>query len=179
MIRALLHWITDRLSPPRVIFDRSGVTPYLSRWYLTARPKMPDGSEPFANGQVRPGIEWPEGVGVYLHRFHQSDDDSALHNHPWRWAISLVLAGGYEEERRWGSQVFRRIVKPFTINVIRDSDFHRVDLCEHDAWSLFIAGPKISSWGFWDRYTNEFVEWREFITRKRGEGWQNQRPGEA
>lgn len=180
MIRSALRWLTDRLSPPRVIYDRDGLSPYLSRWYLTASPTMPDGSSPFANGQPKPGVEWPTGnFGIYLHQFHRSDDDLALHNHPWRWALSFILVGGYREERRWGTQVIRRDVKPFSFNFIRGSDFHRVDLHERDAWSIFIVGPKISSWGFWDRHTGEFVEWREFITRKRGEGWQNARPGEA
>lgn len=173
MIRAALHWLTAVIDPPRVIFDRLGVSPYLSRWYLTSKPTMPDGSNPFADGQTREGIQWPQGnFGVYLHRFHRSDEDQALHNHPWRWALSFVLAGGYREERRFGNQVVQRDVKPLSFNFIRDVDFHRVDLYEHDCWSLFVVGPKISSWGFWDRKTRAFVPWREFITQLRGEGWQ-------
>ena len=35
------------------------------------------------------------GIGVYLHRFHRPDIDQHLHNHPWRWAASLILNGSY------------------------------------------------------------------------------------
>lgn len=172
-IRRALEAIEPILPPPRVIFDRAGLSPYLSRYYLTARPTMPDGSEPFRNGQVREGAEWPNGpIALYLHRFHRSDEDLALHNHPWRWAVSLILTGGYSEERRIGNRVVRRSVLPLTLNFISADDFHRVDLFEEDAWTLFLSGPKASSWGFWDRRTGEYVPWREFITRLRGEGWQ-------
>lgn len=182
MIRALLSSLVERclravephLPRPRIIFDRAGVSPYLSRYYLTGRPRMPDGSAPFAAGQARPGILWPSGpIAVYLHRFHRGDEDKALHNHPWRWALSLVLTGGYSEERRVGGAfVVQHIVRPLSFNWIGHDDFHRVDLLEADCWTLFISGPKVSSWGFWDRHTGEFIPWREFITRKRGEGWQ-------
>lgn len=37
---------------------------------------------------------------VYLHCFHRSDEDRDLHNHPWDKSVSLVLWGGYVEERR-------------------------------------------------------------------------------
>ena len=41
----------------------------------------------------------PVGYQVYLHRFVASDPGRGLHNHPWNRAISLVLAGQYEEIR--------------------------------------------------------------------------------
>ena len=48
--------------------------------------------------------------------------------------------------------------------VIHDHDtFHRVDLLEDDAWSHFLVGPKTKSWGFWDRVTGQYTEWREFF----------------
>ena len=34
MIRTILRTLVEYLDPPRVIHDRSGVSPYLSRWYL-------------------------------------------------------------------------------------------------------------------------------------------------
>ncbi len=60
-----------------------------------------------------------------------------------------------------------RTVRPFTINVIRADDYHRVDLLEADAWSLFVAGPKTTGWGFWERDTGIVTPWREFIARRR------------
>ena len=45
----------------------------------------------------------------------------------------------------------------------------RVELLEEDAWSIFIVGPKIASWGFWCRRTHDFTPWREFLARKQCE----------
>lgn len=176
MIRRFLQHITHAWLPPaRVIFDREGKDPYLSRWYLLGRPTMADGSEPFnETGQPREGIVAAAGLGIYLHRFHKGDGSAELHNHPWEWALSFVLAGGYSEERindfgsaACGSMVRRRHVGPGSVNLLLSGDFHRVDLYEHDAWSLFVTGPKFQGWGFLDRVTFEFVGWREYIAKVR------------
>jgi hypothetical protein len=164
------------LGEPRVIRDRTGVSPYLSRYYLRGRPYMMDGSSPY-NDSGNPKVDaiFPQGIGVYIHRFHQSDGDSALHNHPWRWAISLILAGGYREERRTSTsektgdrwwekhsvEVFE--YRPGDINVLTSETFHRVDLFEDEAWSLFVVGPKFSHWGFWNRASQEMTPWRTFL----------------
>jgi hypothetical protein len=183
VLRRVVEWFASRLPPPRVIYDREGKSPYLSRYYLLGRPTMADGSEPFGpDGSPKVDSIWSEGIGVYLHKFHRGDSDEALHSHPWIWSRSLVLVGGYVEERRVKTNgqasrfrfqlVNRRIVRPFTWNKIDADDFHRVDLIEKDCWSLFIAGPKTGkSWGFWDRWTGRFLPWRDFITQVRGKGW--------
>lgn len=172
LLRERLEWWTsERMRRPRIIHNREGTDNYLSRFYLRGAPRMPDGSEPFdEHGDPRPGIIESElrHPHVYLHRFHRSDADGELHNHPWQWAIAIVLVGGYSEERRDpGGGVYRRLVTPGTINFIRHNDFHRVDLLEHDAWSLFITGPRVQDWGFWSRVTKEYTPWREFINRVR------------
>lgn len=175
--------IVPRIHEPRIIYDRDGKTPYLSRYYITQRPRMADGSDPFEAGQLRKGVIWPDApFGLFLHYFHRGDDDKSLHNHPWRWACSFILAGGYSEERRGQPMpnskgryyVENRVVPPLSFNFIKGTDFHRVDLIDEErgAWSLFLVGPKITTWGFWDRHTGEFVGWREFISRKRGDSWQ-------
>lgn len=172
LMRRLLSRLVAHLDPPRVIYDRAGVSPYLSRYYVFGAPKADDGQPVFNEfGNPRPGITWNDRtgpLGVYIHKFHRGDDDDQLHNHPWSWSISLILAGGYREERRMGRFVYERIVKPLHLNFIAGDDYHRVDLLEKDAWSLFIAGPRVSSWNFWDRHTGETTPWRQFIARKRG-----------
>jgi hypothetical protein len=92
--------------------------------------------------------------------------DRELHAHPWSWALSFIIAGGYSEERREFDKVTRREVPPLSFNFIRQSDFHRVDLIENDCWTLFLIGPKTKSWGFWDRETRVYTPWREFLARK-------------
>lgn len=84
-----LHWLAPRLfGNARVIFDRAGGSPYLSRWYVFGSPKASDGLPVFdAMGNPRAGITWDERtgpVGIYLHKFHRGDDDPECHNHPWR-----------------------------------------------------------------------------------------------
>ncbi len=160
--------MASKLGNPRVIRDGDGVSPYLTRHYLIGSPKMPDGSCPFdCYGDMRPGAEWSGSFGLYLHRFHRSDSGGELHNHPWRWSCSLILAGGYIEERRRGGGVEKRVVLPGDFNYIGHDDFHRVDLIESDVWTLFLVGPKVSSWGFWERVTGAFVPWRQFLDEKR------------
>lgn len=171
MLRRLLERLAARLPPPRVIFDRAGISPYLSRYYLLGAPTMPDGSHSFQDdGTQKPGAVWGNrSFGVYLHQFHRGDDDIELHNHPWKWAVSLILVGGYVEMRRLrdSSVVVTRTIKQMRLNFIGQNDFHRVILHNGEAWTLFIAGPKVASWGFWNRSTGQFTHWREFINRKR------------
>lgn len=159
--RKLLEEVSGGLGEPRVIYDREGGSPYLSRWYpLGQRDRDED-----ENVVSRPP------VNLFLHRFHRSDDDGALHSHPWQWGLSLILAGGYLEERRVGDQVIQRRVMPGEFNWIGPDDFHRVDLLEADAWTLFVAGPRKSDpeeWHFWDRERLERVSWKLFIAEKRG-----------
>ncbi len=150
--------VVARHLPKRVIHRDEG-DEYLERYYVCGR------SPPYPNIYSR----WPHTIlgflpTVYLHRFVRSDEDRELHNHPWA-AISLILAGGYREERRVGDGVTSRIWKPGQINHIGANDFHRVDLLEKDAWTLFITGEKAQSWGFWSRDTDEFVHWREHMAR--------------
>lgn len=181
-MRELLNAFVRVLPDPRVIYDREGGSPYLSRWYLLGAKPDEDAK---LKGQVVFKETWASRLpfNVYLHRFHRSDDDGALHSHPWTWAVSLVLVGGYGEERRQGDQVITRTVLPMTINFLRGDDFHRVDLIEHDAWSLFVVGPKASTWYFWDRTRKQRAHWRAFVQAKRGmipdAGWQDDQREDA
>jgi hypothetical protein len=174
MFSRTLHRLAALLGSPRIIYDRAGVSPYLSRWYLLGAPKASDGKPVFnSTGNPRDGITWNDRKGpvaIYLHKFHRGDDDEETHNHPWLWSVAIILSGGYYEYRLGNdNQLHRRTFLPGMINLIRGNDFHRVDLVGNESWSLFIAGPRVSSWGFWDRKERRCVPWREFIARKRGQ----------
>jgi hypothetical protein len=165
VLRSWCEKAVTYLPSPRVIRDREGKNPYLSRHYLTGGPRMEDGSNPFeANGDPKRDIVWGKRgpIGIYLHKFHQGDDAGELHNHPWKWAFSVVLAGGYSEERRQGDKVIRRRVAPLSLNFILGSTYHRVDLYERDAWTIFVVGKKVTGWGFWNRDTSLFTPWQLF-----------------
>jgi hypothetical protein len=93
----LLYWISSLL-PCRLINNGNGR--YLERYYL---------------GTIG-------GRRYYLHQFLGSDEDCGPHSHKWRNAWSIVLAGWYWEELRWGTRKVR------WFNWITPDTFHRVVL---------------------------------------------------
>jgi hypothetical protein len=142
--------------------------PYIT---IPAPDKLPYLTRYFIMGKERPGIN------VFLHHFHQSDldrspenDSLLLHNHTWKNSVSLILFGGYSEERRVGKSlaVIRREFKPGSVNHISNKDFHRVDLFGKDGWSLFITSKRATKdarWSFWDRETKVETDAEEMIKR--------------
>lgn len=96
---------------------------------------------------------WP---GLYLHHIAQADADRALHNHPWAWAESWILSGGYLEERTHGK--FWR--SPGDAVALRASTYHRIALVKPGTWTLFRHGPACASWGF--HVDGVHVDWKEY-----------------
>lgn len=103
--------------------------PYIRRWRVIPRNRF---------------------FNVYLHNFLRSDDDRAVHDHPWM-NCSILLRGAYWEclpdgsapLRAQGDIVFRRSGRMA----------HRVELLnvgegEIPCWTLFITGPQYREWGF-------------------------------
>lgn len=118
MMRRLLMWLSDRL-PAREIKHQG--ERYLERYYVAT-----------LFGYWR----------VYLHRFVGSDPDG-LHSHPWRWGLTVILAGWYLEQRRFGHRVVR------WFGLVNGDTFHRVIKPEGaDVWTLFIHSPRVMNWGF-------------------------------
>jgi hypothetical protein len=123
--------------------------PYLLRWWLIPRNR-------FCN--------------VYLHRFLRSDDDRALHDHPW-CNLSVLLDGAYYEHLPQGL----RMRHPGQVVCRRPTARHRVELVRQYLYSvedrshsrelpvltLFVTGPKVREWGFWCR--QGFVHWKDFV----------------
>lgn len=149
-----IRWLATKL-PRRDIVGEDGVL-YLTRYRIFG---------------WMPGSRW-KGPSLYLHRFHIPDQDLAPHNHPWRWAVSWVLTGGYTEERLvpslhpYASYIESRDLMPGRMNIIQHSDYHRVARLHGETWTLFLVGPKATSWGFYVMGRGH-VEWRERL-RERG-----------
>lgn len=146
-----------RLKPRRLPDEVIGGTtnPYLERWHI-CRNKF---------------------FNIYLHHVIRSDDDRALHDHPW-WNVSIVLQGGYYEEvpvipgmyaygwrhtkKTWrgvGSVIYRKALS-----------IHRLIISPYapkETWTLFITGPKIREWGFW--CPSGWKHWRVFCNVPVGE----------
>jgi len=134
---------------------RSDTKKYLTRWYL-----------------VGPWFRWIFNCRPYLHHFWASDDKE-FHSHRWKKSWSLVLWGGYREQRKTplptGVSVGRfadgkiimqsewfddsQVLRPLSLNRLDSDCFHRVDLLNErrGAWTLFLAGPHDETkpdWGF-------------------------------
>lgn len=97
---------------------------------------------------------------IRLHHILRSDEDRALHDHPWDF-VSLILWGGYTEVTQWYSpkgvdglsgpryDYFYRRFGPGNIIRRKASDLHRLELPEgKTAWTLVFTGPTLRSWGF-------------------------------
>lgn len=159
LLRTYLDRFALRRDPDFYVGGREN--PYLERWFI----KREGGLEPREDAR---------SCNVFLHRFRRSDDDRALHDHPWA-NISILLSGSYAEvvpgaerggeermlvgergeplrvlRRRAGSIVFRRAEQA-----------HRLIIDEGDCWSLFITGRKTREWGF--HCPNGWVHWRDFV----------------
>jgi hypothetical protein len=115
--------------------------PYMKRWIL----KM-------------------QGGGWRLHKILRSDDDRALHDHPFDFT-SLLLRGAYIEHvpadplNPWGPTVERRF-QAGQVNRCVAARPHRLELREGPVWTLVRCAPKRRDWGFyapagwvrWDLY---------------------------
>jgi hypothetical protein len=113
--------------------DREGV-PYLERYFAVG---------------YSPTNPHYLGPSIYLHHFTDSDPYVQVHSHPWDWSASLILSGGYREERcdRDG-QTRVREYRPGDVNILRPDDKHRIDLLAADCWTLFLAGGYARPWAF-------------------------------
>jgi hypothetical protein len=110
-------------------------TPYLDRFFAAG----------WSPGARR------SGPAIFLHHFLASDPSVEVHSHPWDWSASLILTGGYREERCVGTGVDHRRVReyrPGDVNVLTATDRHRVDLLSGDCWTLFLAGSFQQPWTF-------------------------------
>lgn len=131
-MKSILYWLASHL-PCRIISDDG--KPYLERYYV--------------------GTLF--NVRFYLHRFVGSDPARGLHDHPWRWARSIVLSGWYCEYRpdgmhkvRWFNKIsgetLHRVVLPFNWSI--DNDCEKWGQ-EQPCWTLFFHQAEyVKPWGF-------------------------------
>lgn len=96
-------------------------------------------------------------LNIYLHRFLGSDDDRALHDHPW-YSISCVLKGRLIEHRSDGST---REIRRGKIAIRSPRFQHRIELPNDEtATTLFITGPVVRTWGF--VCPQGWISWSEY-----------------
>lgn len=186
-MKRLIAW----LKTPDFIIGSSD-NPYLKRWYITPWSgwfRTDAEGNPIEVGALR---LWQRLFrvlpNVYVHQILQSDDDRALHDHPW-WNVSIILSGGYYEvmpddwnprgqvaTRRMGNIIFRRATAAHRLQL--RGDYRGAHWRKNEAeightvggqewhvplktcWSLFITGPRVREWGF--HCPNGWVKWTDF-----------------
>lgn len=151
-----------RIFSPHFTIAKPDASPYLRRWFLT----------PWSSDDHR--LKAKRLPNVYLHQILRSDDDRALHDHPWD-NISIILWGGYIEhvferppvEGMEMPPVTTKRRRMFSIVRRKAEDAHRLELYrnpgadgpgsvndifygeEKPCWSIFITWRKRREWGFW------------------------------
>lgn len=101
--------------------------PYMHRWYVIPRNRF---------------------FNIYFHFFMRSDDDRALHDHPW-WNVSLLLEGSYLEHTIEAGGVHKKTRFEAGDLKFRAATYaHRIELDNGPVATLFITGPVIREWGF-------------------------------
>lgn len=134
---------------PNLVLRREDGGVYLKRWWIIPRNRF---------------------LNLYLHQFIGSDDDRALHDHPW-WFVSWIVKGQYLEYAR--DRVIHR--KRWSI-AFRPADWaHRVELekglveyetlrwpieREIPVWTIVITGPRARTWGFY--CPKGWIPWMQF-----------------
>jgi len=142
----LQRTVVDRREPDFVVGSAEAV-PYLRRWWLLPHNKV---------------------FNIYLHNFCRSDDDRALHDHPW-FNLSILLDGSYTEHtiaygginietrRTAGTLSGFKLRSPWAahrVELDRNMDkfverHFKFDMpVEKAVWTIFITGPYLRRWGF-------------------------------
>lgn len=162
----------------------------LERWALKtmgSRPPdfiiRPQGRDQTLRWWIIPKNRW---FNVYLHKFVLSDEDRALHDHPWLNA-SILVSGEYIEwvprgfvgigdtpnrpyRRRQGYVYFRKPSQAHRVELecagyaLPDSLFPEGEPLYNPVITIFLTGPWVRNWGFlcpqgWRR-------WQDFCSQE-------------
>lgn len=92
---------------------------------------------------------------IYVHHLHTSDEDRALHDHPWSF-VTFLLSGGYFEHTPEGRHWRRR----FSLLYRPAEWLHRLELVQ-PTWTVLIHFRRRRLWGF--RFADgRWEEWRAY-----------------
>jgi hypothetical protein len=148
--------LSTRREPDFMVTRDKGTRIYLKRWWLIPRNNF---------------------FNIYLHNM-LLDDDAVLHDHPYI-SLSLVLTDGLVEHyvkkprQEWAKECLRRDGKANIEWNARQRDTHAGDLVYRSsqfahqlvvmkpAWTIFMTGPRIKTWGFW--CPRGFRKWDKYV----------------
>ena len=171
----LIAKIAGHRPPDFVVGADDPTGAYLLRWYLTPwRGWYRHVDEAHRTRWQRFAVWLSMRLpNVYLHKFLRSDDDRALHDHPWAWA-SLLLHGSYVEHTINSGGIHKRTVRaPGSLKLCGPRAAHRVELVNATeagpapCWTLFVTTPILREWGFHCPLRG-WVHWRDFTASTDG-----------
>lgn len=165
----MIERILDRWFKKKVIVNCDH-DPYLFRWYIVRK----------------------KSFAIFIHKFIRSDEDRALHDHPWNFLVIPIWRGYVEhrEQPRVSGEVYSSKGRVYPIIGIRfrSARFrHRVELLNCDyagddlgvegdcpkcdgrgvmpSWSVFIRFKEFRKWGFWEQGVR-FIRWDHWWREK-------------
>lgn len=161
----------------------------LGRFRILDRFVIPNLDHPDETYLTRWRIVETPWASLFLHRFDGPDSRPVLHDHPWSF-VSIILRGGYQEERRDERDRTVRTRQIRFVNVMRRDDAHFIShLNRLPTWSLLLVGKRRRTWGYWRPVGNSgrgAEYWTPFDRDVNGElfdeamavrGGDNRRPG--
>jgi hypothetical protein len=126
---------TSRWPPRKVIWSCDASRgPLLTRYFLVHTPL----------------------VGIFLHHLHASDEDRALHDHPWSFVTCLLTSGYYEHTPDRDGTIRRTWRRRFSV-LYRPAEWqHRLELVR-PTWTLMFRWRRRRVWGFFT--PGGWVDW--------------------
>jgi hypothetical protein len=149
LLRRLQAWagrLRERRLPDYVIGGLAN--PYMLRWWVIPRNR------------------W---LNIYLHEVIRSDDDRALHDHPWA-NLSILVEGSYVEHRIAAGGIRHLALRTAgDVKLRAPSAAHRLEVIPGTrAVSLFLTGPVVRHWGFHCPEAG-WRHWQDFTGGEAGE----------
>lgn len=155
---SLLTWALNKIGTPADFEVGPPQDLYLRRWFVIPRNSV---------------------FNIYLHQFLCSDDDRALHDHPWAFNATYVVHGSYTERTIAAGGVHKAVKhSPGAFKFRWGPSPHRVVLEREQvagiwhanksapAITLFFTGPVVRGWGF--HCPSGWVPWRKFVEQRDG-----------
>lgn len=109
---------------------------------------------------------------IYLHKFHRSDDNSSLHDHPWNF-ITIPIWPGYRDcvfnggvDISGNPTFLKQRMRPFIPTYRKATHVHYVELLDsRPCWTIVFRFNYIRWWGFWKK--GVFTIFHEYFNTNR------------
>lgn len=87
---------------------------------------------------------------LYLHQICKSDEDNAMHDHPWKFQ-SLILKGSYFEESTYPPNfdtMYFKSYYPGDVVKHKANDAHKITILSKEVWTLVLTSRSNRWWGY-------------------------------